>query len=86
MTFMCFGIAKLKCQKFNIIEYFFSISNMLMHDLLKKKNMQRKLKSKKIKNAFNMVASMYYRRCGSYKMYLKGDSPHQTIMIMCELK
>ena len=50
MTFVCFGIAKLKCQKFNIIEYFFSISNMLMHDLLKKKNMQRKTKKQKIKN------------------------------------
>ena len=35
-----------------IIGYFFSISNMPMHDLLKKENMQRKIKSKKIKNAF----------------------------------
>ena len=33
-----------------------------------------------------MIASVYSRRCGSYKMYLKGDSPHQAIMIVCELK
>ena len=49
MTFVCFGIEKLEYQKVNIIEYFFSISYMLIHDLLKKKNMQRKIKSKKIK-------------------------------------
>ena len=65
----------------NINEYFFSISNMPMHDLLKKKNMERK-----IKNALNMIASTYSRRCGSYRMYLEGDSPHQTIMIVCKLK
>ena len=57
-----------------------------MHDLLKKKNMQRKIKSKKNQNALNMIASVYCRRCWSYKMYLKGDSPHQTVMIVCELK
>ena len=33
-----------------------------------------------------MIARMYSRRCGSYRMYLKGDSPHQTVMIVCELK
>ena len=33
-----------------------------------------------------MIASMYSRRCGSYRMYLKGDSPHQAVMIVCELK
>ena len=33
-----------------------------------------------------MIASVYSRRCGSYRMYLEGDSPHQTIMIVCELK
>ena len=58
-----------------------------MHDILKgKKNMQRKIKSKKIENALNMIASMYSRRCGSYRMYLEGDSPHQVVMIVCELK
>ena len=34
----------------------------------------------------NMIANMYSRRCGSYRMYLEGDSPHQAIMIVCELK
>ena len=33
-----------------------------------------------------MIASVYSRRCGSYRMYLEGDSPHQAIMIVCELK
>ena len=43
------------------------------------------MKSKKIKNALNMIASVYSRRCGNYRMYLEGDSPHQTVMIVCEL-
>ena len=47
---------------------------------------KKKIKSEKIKNALNMIASMYSRRCGSYRMYLKGDSPHQVVMIVCELK
>ena len=49
MTFVCFNIAKLECQKLNIIGYFFSIAYMHIHDLHKKKNMQRKIKGKKIK-------------------------------------
>ena len=57
-----------------------------MHDLLKKKNMKRKIKGKKIKILLNMIASVYSRRCGSYRMYLEGDSPHQTVMIVCKLK
>ena len=44
------------------------------------------MKSKKIKNALKMSASVYSRRCGNYRMYLEGDSPHQTVMIMCVLK
>ena len=43
------------------------------------------MKSKKIKNDLNMIASEYFRRCESYRMYLEGDSPHQTVMIVCEL-
>ena len=59
-----------------------------MHDLLQKekKYMQRKIKRKKNQNALNMIASMYSRRCESYRMYLEGNSPHQTVMIVCELK
>ena len=44
------------------------------------------MKSKNIKNALNMIASVYSRTCGSYRMYLEGDSPYQTVMIVCELK
>ena len=50
--------------------------------------MQRKKAKNKEEdqNALYMIASMYSRRCGSYRMYLKGDSPYQTVMIVCELK
>ena len=75
----------MQCQKPNIIGYFFSISYMPMHGLLKRKY-AKKNKSKKNQNALYMIASVSFRRCGSYRMYLKGDSPHQTIMIVCELK
>ena len=85
MTFVCFSIAKLECKKLNIIEYFFSISYMPMHDLLKKK-ICKENKKKKDQNALNMIASVYSRKCGSYRMYLEGDSPHQMVMIVCELK
>ena len=34
----------------------------------------------------NMIASVYSRRYGSNRMYLEGDSPHQVVMIVCELK
>ena len=44
------------------------------------------MKSRKIKNALKIIVSMFFKRCGSYKMYLESDSPHQTIMIVCELK
>ena len=57
-----------------------------MHVLLKKKNMQRKSKAKDKKNALKMIASVYSRKCGSYRMYLERDSPHQAVMIVCELK
>ena len=33
-----------------------------------------------------MIASVYSRRYGSYRMYLKGDSLHQVVMIVCKLK
>ena len=82
MTFVCFGIAKVECQVLNIIGYFFSISYMPMHGLLKRKI----FKSKNNQNALYTIASVYSRRCGSYRMYLEDDSPHQTIMIVCELK
>ena len=53
--------------------------------MLKRKICKEKLKAKKSKMLLNMIASVYYRRCGSYRMYLEGDSPHQAIMIVHEL-
>ena len=50
-----------------------------MHDMLKKKN-----KSKNNQNAFKYDCKHVSRRCGSYRMYIKGDSPYQAIMIVCE--
>ena len=87
MTFVCFTIAKLECQMLTIIGCFFSISNMLMHDLLKKKKIcKEKSKTKRSKMLLNMIASMYSRRYGSYRMYLEGVIPYQIVMIACELK
>ena len=57
-----------------------------MHDLLKKKICKEKSKAKRSKNALKMIASVYSRRCESYRMYVEGDSPHQAVMIVCELK
>ena len=51
-----------------------------------KRKYAKKIKAKRNQNDLNMIVSMYSRRCGSYRMYLKGDSPHQTVMIVCELK
>ena len=84
MTFVCLGIAKLGMS--NIIGYFFSLSNMPMHDMFKRKIYKEKSKAKRSKMLLNMIASVYSRRCGSYRMYLEGDSPHQAVMIVCELK
>ena len=81
MTYVCFGKAKVQCQMLNIIGYLFFISYMPMHDLLKKK-ICKENKSKKNQNALNMIASVSSRRCESYRMYLEGDSPHQTVMIV----
>ena len=69
----------------NIIGYFFSIFYMPMHGLLKRKN-EDKNKNQIESNALYLIASMYSRRCGSHRMYLKGDSRHQTVMIVYELK
>ena len=54
--------------------------------MLNKRKYVKKHKSKKNQNALYIIASVSFRRCGSYKMYLEGDSPHQAIMIVCELK
>ena len=85
MTYVCFNIAKMQCQKLNVIGYFFSPSYMPMHGMLKRKN-AKKNKRKKNQNALYIIASVSSRRCGSYRMYLEGDNPHQAVMIVCELK
>ena len=85
MTSACFGIAKVQCQKLNIIGYFFSLSYMSTHDLLKIK-ICKENKSKNNKNALYMIASMSFRRCESHKMYLDGDSLYQIVIIVCKLK
>ena len=46
MTSICFGIAKVQYQMLKIIGYFFSISYMPMHDLLKKKVCKENKKKK----------------------------------------
>ena len=56
-----------------------------MHGLLKRKYAKIN-KSKKNLNALYMIASMSLRKCGSYRIYLEGDSPYQAVMIVCELK
>ena len=82
MTFVCFDIAKVECKMHNIIGYFFSLSYMPMHGLLKRKKYAKKIKAKRKKKvALYMIASVYSRRCGSYSMYLKGDSLHQTVWL-----
>ena len=83
MTFVCVGIAKLECQISLGISFLSLISPCMIY--LKEKY-AKKTKSKKIKNALNMIASLFSRRCGSYRIYLEGDSPHQAVMIVCELK
>ena len=59
---------------------------MAIHDMLKrKKKYAKKIKSKKNQNAFEYGCKRVSRRCGSYRMYLEGDSPNQAVMIVCEL-
>ena len=51
-----------------------------------KEKYAKKNQKQKNQNALKMIASVYSRRCGSYRMYFEGDSPHQAVMIVCELK
>ena len=39
---------------------------------------------KKNQNALKYGCKCVPRRCGSYRMYLECDSPHQAIMTVCE--
>ena len=85
MTFVCLGITKLECQ-ISLDNSFLSLISPCMICLKEKYAKKKKLKAKRSKMFFNMIASVYSRRCGSYRMYLEGDSPHQAVMIVCELK
>ena len=85
MTFVCLGIAKLECQ-ISLGISFLSLICPTMICLKEKCAKKKKSKAKRSKMLLNMIASVYSRRCGSYRMYLEGDSPHQAIMIVCELK
>ena len=51
-----------------------------------KRKICKENKKQKDQNALYMIASVYSRRCGSYKMCVEGDSLYQIVMIMCELK
>ena len=51
---------------------------------LKEKDAKKKKKSKKNQNDFKYGCKHVFRRSGSYRMYLEGDSPHQAVMIVCE--
>jgi len=42
------------------------------------------MKSKKNQNAFTYGCKHVSKRCESYMMYLKGNVPHQTVMIVCK--
>ena len=83
MTFVCSGIAKLECQISLGISFLSLIYPCMIY--LKEKYAKKNQKQKD-QNALKIIASAYSRRCGSYEMYLKGDSPHQAVMILCELK
>ena len=48
---------------------------MSMYDMLKKKNMQRKLKAKRIKMLLNMVAKVFIRDVGVIGCTLKAIVP-----------
>ena len=82
---MCFSIAKLWCLSLReVIGYFFSL--FYIHAwYAQNKNMQRITKEKKNQNAFKYGCKHFSRRCGSYRMYLEGDSRYQAVMILCEL-
>ena len=84
ITSVCFGIAKLMF-KLNIIGYCFSLSYMPMHDMLKRKKICKEELKKKNQNSFKYGSKCVSRRCGSYRMFFEGDSPHQVVMIVWEL-
>ena len=55
-----------------------------MHGMFNKKICKEHEKQKD-QNAFKNGCKRVSRRCWSYMMYHKGNSPHQTVMIVCEV-
>ena len=51
-----------------------------------KEKYAKKNQKRKDQKCFKMIASVYSRRCGSYRLYFESDSPHQAVMIVCEFK
>ena len=76
--------SKIMMLNLNIIGYFFSLLYVHAWYAQKRKKV-KKIKSKKNQNAFKYGCKFVSRRYGSYRMYLEGDSPHQAVMIVCEL-
>ena len=56
---------------------------MPMHDMLKRK-IRKEYEKQKESKCFQYGCKRVSRRFESYVMYLEGDSPHQTVMIVCE--
>ena len=83
MTFVCLGIVKSECQ-ISLDIFFLSLicpsMICLKEKYAKKKKKKNKTKEKRSKMLLNMIVSVYSRRCGSYRIYLKGDSPHQVVI------
>ena len=51
-----------------------------------KEKYAKKNKKQKDQKCFKNDCKRVSRRCECYRMYLEGDSPHQAVMIVCELK
>ena len=85
MTFVCLGITKLECQMSLDIS-FLSLISPCMICLKNIYICKENSKAKRSKMLLNMIASVYSRRYRRYRMYLEGDSSHEAVMIVCELK
>ena len=80
---MCLGTTKLGC--FSLHNWVFLFYFLYVHACYaQKERYAKKNKSKKNQNVFKYDCKRVSRRCGSYMMYLEGDSPHQIVMIVCE--
>ena len=67
-----------------IIGYFFSLYICPCMECSKRKICKEHEKQKD-QNSFSNGCKCVSRKCVSYMMYLKGDNPHRTVMIMYEV-